>query len=98
MTADDVLSVIHMFESAPSAYILARSFTDSPCTDQEMEEAYNRGEGYNDSETESIVRSMTAQQLRALADELLSIGLEHQSYPDDLDELTGGLDIVKMLS
>jgi len=100
MNVDRILEVLWIFESAPSAYILARGCTDNPCSDQEARDVYERPEGYNDHGTETVVRSMTPQQLAILVAELLLINNEHRDNDDAeaYEDLVGSTDIESMLS
>ncbi len=65
-------------ESAPSAWCLVRSYylgvDETP--DAEVNIAYERSEGVNDSEREDMLKKLSAQQLADLAALCLEIAIE----------------------
>lgn len=94
-----MLDAIHTFESAPSALVLVRSFSDHPCTDAEVHLIYERSEADNDRATELCLSGLKLSQLIALRKELRSMNEEYKkSYGPDYNEFVSGKDIDTMLA
>jgi hypothetical protein len=102
MNISNVLQVLWNFESSASAYILVRSITDNPCTDQECAAIYENSEGTNDELTEQLLLTLDQTQLAELASILRGLDEDLRDECDgDEDEYldrTDGMDIESMLA
>lgn len=100
MNKDNILEVVMMFNSAPSAHAQVKSIAENrDLTDDEITEIYEYTEGYNDSETERLLKSMSDVQTATLISELKLINDEHKDmYGDEYDDFVGGADIDSLLS
>lgn len=81
----EIMNVLGVYESAPSAHCLVKSFT-SPLTDSDVEHIYECSEGHNDSETERLLKSMSASKLDEIKAVLKDIAQEvkdNGEYDDD---------------
>lgn len=87
----NILEVLWYFESAPSAYVLARACSSSPCSDAEIDWAYNCSDSI-DSETETVVKSLSSEQLAELKEQLLAIQ-EERSEDEEIE-----IDVSKLLA
>ena len=64
-------------ESAPSAWCMVKSFHDNQgVSDADLDMAYNRSEGSNDSEKDQMVDKLTPDQLMGLAALIVEISNE----------------------
>ena len=75
-TVENVLDVLLIFESAAGAHIMMREFSGNPLTLMEEAELFEAPEGFNDSETERLIKSLTPTQFTALVDKLKLINEE----------------------
>ena len=102
MNITNILNVLWHFESSASAYILVRSVTDNPCTDQECAWVYENSEGTNDDLTEQLILSLQPHELVELSGILRDLNEELKEECDgDEDEYlerTDGMDIEDMLA
>lgn len=75
---NQVEAFLDSHESAPGAWCMVRAFLlDVPCVDDaEMQMAYERSEGVNDTERNAMLRQLSPQQLQDLAADCLEISLE----------------------
>jgi hypothetical protein len=76
--------LLQVYESAPSAHIMVKSIA-GPVTDSEVDDIYNSSEGYNDSQVEAILNSMSQDQLNTVISTLKEIDQEHKDYDDEAD-------------
>lgn len=74
---DQITHFLDSHESAPSAWVLVKSFhDDNDVSDSDIDLAYNRGEGTNDSEREVMLNNLTPTKLMELSATILEISLE----------------------
>ncbi len=72
-----LMEFLNQHESAPSAYVLARSFaTNSSIPDDEVDLIYERSEGVNDSERNQLISQMSDSQLIEFYEFAMEILLE----------------------
>lgn len=101
MNCEDLLNVVLVFESAPSAHILVKSIQEErELSDEECDDIYNFSEGHNDSETERLIKSMTSTQIESLKETLRQINEEYKvSYTEDeYQDMVGDTDIDSVLN
>lgn len=75
---NQITEFLDSHESAPSAWVLVKSFHDNieEVSDADMDLAYNRSEGANDSEREVMLNNLTPTQLMELSALIIEISLE----------------------
>jgi len=79
MNTQTILSNLGEYESAPSALCLVKSICiGRELTDDECTEIYEQTEGFNDGETERLVKFMSAHQLTILINTINEIKAEHE--------------------
>lgn len=78
MLHKDILNTVHEFESSASGLAYIKSFSDTPPTDEEIDEYYNSGEAQNDSESLKVLESLRPEQLTKLVEDLKIINLDYK--------------------
>jgi len=75
---DQITKFLDCHESAPSAWVLVKSFHDNikEVSDSDINMVYERGEGVNDSEREVMLNNLNPTQLMELSALIIEISLE----------------------
>lgn len=84
----EIMNVLGVYESSPSAHCLVKSFS-TVLTDSDIDKIYESSEGYNDQQTEQLLKSYTSDKLTEVKNILKEIAQEVKNSGDYEDDLHG---------
>lgn len=96
---ENIMIVLEILESPPSAYNLVCNHSSTPLTPQEEEESYERSDGENDELTRQALMALRSEQFDDLVATLAEIDQEHfdNDGEEGYEELVNGADIPALL-